>query len=131
MKPRILLVDDHPMLRRGLEALITRRSLGVICGEASNGEEALRKVAELEPDLVIMDVSMPVMSGTEATRQLRRMAPSLKIVVFTMHGSPEMHRIAIQSGADLMIDKAAPESELVRAIRQVMGETESAGRGPE
>ena len=82
---RILLVDDHAVLRRGVEALITRASLGTVCGEAADGEEAIGLAKELKPDLIIMDISMPKLSGLDATRRIREFDRRVKIVILTMH----------------------------------------------
>jgi DNA-binding NarL/FixJ family response regulator len=116
LKPRILIVDDHALLRRGIESIITRRSLGTVCGEAGNGEEAIRKVRELKPDLVIMDISMPKMGGIEATKQIRKFAPDLKIIILTMHDSRQMAEIAEEAGATRLIVKSEAQEELARAI---------------
>src|SRR3981189_2502607 len=109
MKPqkatRILIVDDHEMLRRGVESIIRRNSLGGVCGEAQNGEEAIRKVQELKPDLVILDVSMPVMGGLEAAREIRRIAPSTKIIILTMHNSTTLPVGVRAVGADALVGK--------------------------
>jgi DNA-binding NarL/FixJ family response regulator len=115
---RILIVDDHQAVRRGVESIVTRHGLGEVCGEAENGEDAVRKVRELAPDLVTMDISMPVMNGLEATRQIRGIAPQTKIVVLTMHSSPQMLEQAKQAGADDVVEKFAAEAELVKAIRR-------------
>jgi DNA-binding NarL/FixJ family response regulator len=114
---RILIVDDHQVVRRGVESVVLRHSLGMVCGEAENGEEAIRQVRELAPDVVIMDVSMPVMNGLEAARQIRRIAPHVKILVFTMHNASPLMQLIKESGADAVIDKFSAEDQLVQAIR--------------
>ena len=92
--PRILLVDDHAVVRRGVASIIERNGIGTVCGEAENGEEAIRKAKELKPDIVLMDISMPKMGGIEATKQIRRFAPHLKIIILTMHDSRQVAEIA-------------------------------------
>jgi|SRR5579864_5184742 len=123
MKPpnatRILIVDDHEMLRRGVESIIKRNSLGGVCGEAQNGEEAIRKVQELQPDLVILDVSMPVMSGLEAAREIRRIAPATKIVILTMHNSTQIVGAVRDAGADALVVKTEAASNLADVIKEL------------
>jgi DNA-binding NarL/FixJ family response regulator len=123
MKPanatRILIVDDHEMLRRGVESIIRRDSLGGVCGEAQNGEEAIRKVQELHPDLVILDVSMPVMSGLEAAREIRRIAPATKIVILTMHNSTQIVDAVRNAGADALVVKTEAASNLAEVIKEL------------
>jgi len=123
MKPpnatRILIVDDHEMLRRGVESIIKRNSLGGVCGEAQNGEEAIRKVQELQPDLVILDVSMPVMSGLEAAREIRRIAPATKIVILTMHNSTQIVDAVRDAGADALVVKTEAASNLAEVIKEL------------
>jgi DNA-binding NarL/FixJ family response regulator len=116
---RILIVDDHEMLRRGVESIIRNNSLGEVCGEAGNGEQAIRKVQELKPDLVILDVTMPMMSGLEAARQIRRIAPSTKIVILTMHNSPQMAEAVQEAGADALVVKTEAASTLAEAIKNL------------
>ena len=123
MKPqkatRILIVDDHEMLRRGVESIIRRNSLGGVCGEAQNGEEAIRKVQELKPDLVILDVSMPVMSGLEAAREIRRIAPSTKIIILTMHNSTQIAEAVHDVAADALVVKTEAAANLADVIRDI------------
>jgi len=102
-----------------VESIIRRDSLGKICGEAENGEEAIRKVQELKPDLVIMDVSMPIMSGLEATRQIRRIAPSIKIVILTMHNTSQMAEAVKEAGADALVVKTESSSDLAEVVRNL------------
>lgn len=116
---RILLVDDHALLRRGVASMIAQNKLGTVCGEAADGEEAVRKTEELKPDLVIMDVSMPKVGGIDATRQIRKFAPALKIIILTMHDSEQMALIAKQAGANRVVEKSEVEEQLTRAIREL------------
>lgn len=112
-------MDDHAFLRRGVESIITRNSLGTVCGEAADGEEAIRKVRELKPDLVIMDISMPKMSGIEATKQIRKFSSDVKIIILTMHDSIQMEEIAKEAGANRVIEKSAAEEQLVCAVNEL------------
>src|SRR5690242_9254040 len=97
---RILLTDDHEVVRRGLRALLPAESSDwKICGEASNGIEAIKKAKRLRPDLIIMDISMPEMDGLEATRQILKALPSTEVIVLTVHDSQQMLARVLASGA--------------------------------
>ena len=98
-----------------------------ICGEAENGQDAVAKVEKLKPDAVILDVSMPVMNGLEAAREIRRVSPSTKIVMFSMHDSFQMIETARQAGADAFVLKTAPARELAGTIRDLL--TDKNGNG--
>jgi DNA-binding NarL/FixJ family response regulator len=113
---RILIVDDHEMLRRGIESIVNNNRLGEVCGEAENGEEAIQKVQELNPDLVIMDISMPVMNGLQTTRAIRKLASPPKILILTMHDTPQVKIAVEESGADALVVKSEASSKLVDAI---------------
>ncbi len=117
---RILLVDDHETVRMGVRAALAQESQFDICGEAENGREAVAKVQQLNPDAVILDVSMPVMNGLEAAREIRRIAPSTKIVMFSMHDSAQMSEAAKKAGADAFVLKSAPGRQLVHTIHDVL-----------
>ena len=117
--PRILIVDDHEMLRRGIESIITNNSLGEVCGEAENGEEAIRKIEELKPDIVILDISMPIMNGLETARHIRRIVPSPKILILTMHNTEELAEAVRTAGADVLVVKSEAASKLVDAIKRL------------
>jgi CheY-like chemotaxis protein len=116
---RILIADDHEAVRRGVRSLLTRDALE-ICGEAENGKEALEKVRELKPDLVILDVSMPVMNGFEAAREIRRFAPRTKIVLFSVHDSPQIIEIAKRAGADAYVLKSAAGTDLKVTVKRLL-----------
>ena len=113
---RILLVDDHPVVRKGLSACLSDRANLVIIGEAADGMEAVRKVAELSPDLVLMDVEMPVMNGLTATESICKRFPKTKVLVISMHNNPDYVVQAIQMGARGFALKTAPSEELLKAI---------------
>ena len=115
---RILLVDDHEILRKGIRYLLT--PAWEICGEASNGQEAVQKTVELSPDLVLMDISMPVMNGIEATREIRRLGLTAKIVILTMHDSVEIAKRAKEAGANECLVKACGSDRLLEAIQGVL-----------
>jgi two-component system nitrate/nitrite response regulator NarL len=118
-KLRICVADDHEMLRRGIEALVCNHGLGELCGEASNGEEAVTLVRDLKPDLLILDISMPVMNGIEAARQIRKFSATQKILILTIHDSPQIIQAAQEAGANAVIMKSETNSELVDAIQRL------------
>lgn len=118
---RILLADDHQIVRRGLKSLI--QGLGPdweICGEAENGKEAVEKTLTLRPDLVILDISMPVQNGLEAAREIRRKSPDTKILILSMHDSPHMKEEAKKAGADAYVVKSAASDELRHSMERVL-----------
>jgi len=123
----VLVADDHETVRAGLRVVLAQEPRFQICGEAENGQDAVAKVKQLHPDAVILDVSMPVMNGLEAAREIRRVAPSVKIVMFSMHDSSQMMETARQAGADAFVLKSAPGQELVRAIRDLFPGTNGNG----
>jgi DNA-binding NarL/FixJ family response regulator len=113
---RILLVDDHPVVRKGLIACLSSRASLVVVGEAADGIKAIRKVGELAPDLVLMDVEMPVMNGLAATEAICKKFPKTKVLVVSMHNTPDYVVQAIQMGARGFALKTAPSEELLKAI---------------
>jgi DNA-binding NarL/FixJ family response regulator len=117
---RIVVVDDHELMRRGVRSLITENSLGEVCGEAENGEQAVALVQELKPDLVMLDVSMPVMNGLEAARHIRRLAPSIKILILTMHDSTQIAAAAKEAGADALLVKSEAATKLVGTVKNLV-----------
>lgn len=117
---RILIADDHEAVRRGLRSALMGAGW-VVCGEASNGSEAISKAMELKPDLVLLDVSMPVMSGIEAAPRILNSAPKVKVVVFTMHESQQVKNEMLNIGVHGLAVKSAPLSNLLETIRNVLG----------
>jgi len=118
MKKRIklLLVDDHPVVRKGISSCLVRHEHLEIVGEAADGQEAMKKARELMPDIVLMDIDMPEMDGLEVTESLRKELPKIKVLILSMHSNTEYVMRIIQSGASGYILKEAPTEELVRAI---------------
>jgi CheY-like chemotaxis protein len=90
---RILIVDDHEMIRKGVCAVLSARKDIEVCGEAADGLEAIEKAKKLQPDLVIMDITMPKMSGFDAAREIRKLLPAVPILFLTMHDSHQMVRV--------------------------------------
>jgi YesN/AraC family two-component response regulator len=88
--PRILLADDHELIRKGLRALLEAKKESLICGEAGDGQEAVERVVELQPDLIILDVTMPALNGLQAAQRIREQVPKTKILILSMHDSPSL-----------------------------------------
>jgi two-component system response regulator NreC len=116
---RILVVDDHTIMRDGIRALLSLHDDIEVVGEASEGKEALEKAQELLPDVVIMDIAMSGMDGLEATRRIRKKHPKMKVLVLTQHDNKEYILSVIKAGASGYVPKRALGSELVSAIRAV------------
>jgi two-component system, NarL family, response regulator NreC len=118
-KIRLLLVDDHEIVRAGLRMLFLAEPDMTIVGEAGNGQEALRLVDELKPDVVLMDVAMPGMTGIEATRQIKEAHPDTAILALTMYEDEQYFFEMLHAGASGYIPKRAAPDDLVSAIRVV------------
>lgn len=119
MSISLLLADDHAVVRAGTRQLLERQPDMRVIGEASNGEEAVRLAVQLKPDVVIMDVRMPGMSGVEATRRIKQEVPQVAVLVLTAHDDDEYIFALLQAGANGYLLKTAEIDELVRAIRAV------------
>ena len=117
---RILIADDHELMRRGLRGLLESHDEWAVCGEAVEGTEAVRKSADLKPDLVIMDVNLPGLSGIEAALQIRREREAAKILFFTVHDSDEVVREIVEAGALGYVAKSRASQDLVDAVRRVL-----------
>ncbi len=120
--PRVLIVDDQAVIRRGVQGILSTYSEWDLCGEADNGQDAIRLAGELAPEVVIMDVSMPGMNGLEATRIMHDVLPETKVLLLTLHSSSEFVRSAFRAGARGYVLKSDAENELVRALNVVIGE---------
>jgi DNA-binding NarL/FixJ family response regulator len=118
-KTRVLIVDDHTIVRDGVSSLLALAGDIEVVGEAANGREGLEKVSKLLPDVVIMDISMPIMSGLEAIPRIRKESPETKILVLTQYDDKEHVFPAIQAGANGFISKTAASSELTSGVRAV------------
>lgn len=119
-KYRILIVEDHTLLRDGLRALLAREPDLEVAGEADNGRDAIRLVATLAPDLVLMDLTMPGTGGIEAMTEIKRRNPEIKILVLTLHRAEEYIHQSLKAGANGYILKDATHDELCVAIRSVL-----------
>jgi DNA-binding NarL/FixJ family response regulator len=120
MKPvRILIADDHELIRHGVRTVLETQAGWVVCGEASTGRDAVAKALDLRPDIVVLDISMPELNGLEATRQIRR-AVSAKILVLTVHESEQLVTEVLDAGAHGYVLKADAGRTLVQAIRALL-----------
>ena len=120
--PRVLVVDDHAFIRRGVQTILDPFPEWELCGEADNGNDAIRLAEELKPEVIIMDLSMPGLNGIEATRVIRKAQPGVKIVLLTLHESAELLRSAFRAGARGYLLKTDAEQELVKALTVVTGQ---------
>jgi DNA-binding NarL/FixJ family response regulator len=127
MPTRILLVDDHESVRRGVRGLFANNNSFEVCGEAQNGTDAIRMVAELSPDVVILDLTMPGLTGFQTAAQIRQIVPSIRIIFFTIHDIPSS---AWWIGADACVSKSATLEELTVTVNRVLklsGKLQSTG----
>ncbi len=114
---RVLLADDHEIVRQGIASLLSEQPNIEVVGQASNGREAINLSFELRPDVVVMDVSMPLMNGDEATRQIKRHVPGTRVVALSMYDETETIERMREAGAESYVLKTAPSEELLAAIR--------------
>jgi DNA-binding NarL/FixJ family response regulator len=118
---RILIVDDHDVVRQGVRSIIAKaRPEWIICGEASDGEQAVRGAADLKPDVVVLDVTMPVMNGLEAASRIVRSAANCRVLILTMHESERLCADVQAVGAHGYVQKSQAGRDLVRAIDQLL-----------
>jgi len=116
---RILIADDHDFVREGVRAVLEAEPGWIVCGEARSGREAVARAAELRPDVVVLDLSMPELNGLEATRQIRSVLPA-KILILSVHDSDQVVTEVLDAGADGYVLKTDAGRKLVEAIRALL-----------
>ena len=116
---RVLIADDHEIMREGLKALLESHEDIEVAGEATNGQEAIEQVAALQPDVVLMDITMPVMNGLDATRAIKKAHPDVKILILTMHEGDAYFFNILEAGASGYFIKGGSATELVSALQSV------------
>jgi two-component system response regulator NreC len=116
-KLRILIADDHGLIRRGARIVLQARRGWKVVGEAANGREAVEKALKLEPDVLVVDISMPELDGVEVIRQIRKSLPDIKVLVLTMHESHQIVRRALDAGANGYLLKSDLTKYLPKAVR--------------
>jgi DNA-binding NarL/FixJ family response regulator len=117
---RIVVADDHELVRAGLRGTISQQENWIVCGEAANGVEAISKVVELKPDIVILDITMPLMSGLEAAIKIRQLAPSTRIVMLSMHDAVLMANVLSLAAPDAYLSKTTTSHDLIETITAVI-----------
>ena len=118
-KTRVLLAEDHTIVRKGLRSLLDKETGIEVVGEAEDGREAIVKAEELHPDVVVVDIAMPGLNGLEATRQIKKRFPDMKILILTMHANEEYILQFLKAGASGYLVKKAAPAELISAINAV------------
>ncbi len=118
-KITVLLVDDHPVVRQGIAALLSAHDDLEVVGQAGEGREALARIRELKPQVVLMDLAMPLLNGVQVTRRLREEMPEIKVLVLSSYGHDEYIRQALEAGASGYLLKKTAAEELVKAIHEV------------
>lgn len=118
MAVRVVLADDHVLVRQSLKTLLEREGFSVVV-EASDGQEALRHVESMQPDIAILDISMPTLNGIDAAREIARIAPKVKTILLTQHDEDEYISEALDAGVRGYVLKTQVASDLIEAIRQV------------
>jgi DNA-binding NarL/FixJ family response regulator len=120
MPVRILIADDHEVVRRGLRAMLETVADWSVCGEATTGEDAVQQAKELAPDIIVMDITMPESNGLDATRKIREILPQAEVLVLTMHDSEQILREVFDAGARGYLLKSDAGQDLVRAIEALL-----------
>lgn len=128
---RILIADDHELIRRGLRSLLGARAGWEVCGEAKDGLEAVEQAAKLTPDVVLLDISMPYCNGLESARRIRSAVPATRILVLSQHDSANLLETIAQAGADGYVCKSNLARDLPRAIDSLFKEGDASKAAPE
>jgi DNA-binding NarL/FixJ family response regulator len=120
MPARVLIVDDHDIVRQGVRRILETQNVWEVAGEAANGKEALRLAQELRPDAIVMDITMPVMNGLDATREITRKNSDSKVLILTMHENPTLVLPIKRSGAKGLLTKSSASRELTPALQAII-----------
>lgn len=118
--PKVYIVDDHKVLRDGLKFLLSDLGIVEIAGEASNGKEFIDQLLVVKPDMVLMDINMPIMNGIEATRKALELMPDLKILILSMHDDAEFYNTMIELGVKGFVLKESDSKELEKAVQAIL-----------
>ena len=121
MPKRILIVDDSPVIRKTLHQTLERQDDWEICGEAANGREGIEKALRLKPDVIVLDLAMPVMNGLDAARELTRRLPSLPLLMFTNFETARLKQEAISAGVSALVSKTESVEVLISGLRALLG----------
>jgi DNA-binding NarL/FixJ family response regulator len=122
MATRILIADDHEIMRTALRNLINSHAGWEVCAEAKNGSEAVEQAKQLQPDLIVLDLAMPVMDGMAAAREITRSRPETRVIMFTLHASDEVEEHARRAGVKQVVSKVKNGGGLLTAMEQVLGD---------
>lgn len=114
------MVDDHDVVRQGLHAILRARPEWEICGEAANGKEAVEAAQRLRPDIMVLDITMPIMSGLEATEEIQKLHLDTRVLIFTMHDSKSLVRALKKAGAQGYVLKSHAARDLINAIEKLL-----------
>jgi two-component system nitrate/nitrite response regulator NarL len=117
---RVLVADDHEVMRMGIRNLLQYQSGWSVCAEASNGQEAVEKAAQFHPDVIIMDITMPVMNGLEAAREISRSQPQIPVILFSLHVSDDLYRHMRMDGIRGAVAKGDAARDLTQAVQAVL-----------
>src|SRR5579883_1525155 len=121
MQARVLVADDHEVVRQGIRAILQTRPEWEICGEAVDGREAVRLAQELQPDIIIMDITMPKLSGLEAAQEISRLKLPSRVLIFTMHESKSLGPSVRKAGAHGYVVKSRAARDLIDALERLLG----------
>jgi DNA-binding NarL/FixJ family response regulator len=120
---QILIADDHEVIRRGLRGIIESQEGWTVCGEACDGHEAVQLAEKLQPDLAILDITMPRLNGLDATRQVKQVSPKTEVLIFTMHDSEQLVHSVLGAGARGYLLKSGASKHLIPAIKALLNHT--------